>query len=236
MRAVSLISAIVFIAITISAMALIYQSGVPIIQRMQSSASLDRMTSAFSDLDDTIERVASEGNGSRRIFDLDAGDGRLSLDPDNDELEWVLEAENSILRPRTGRFLGNVASGNNLETSLYEGVHGSFDAYILENEHLRAYIRKVGTSQSYSTDTLLLDVYNKDLNEWLPMDSLSISLDSQPTSESGTGYTEAERLGTNLPNARVTAFMDSSYANYSITFTLESGADFLLVEGELIQA
>ena len=77
MKAVSLISAIVFIAITISAMALIYQIGIPIIQRMQSSAALDRMSSTFSELDKTIERVASEGNGSRRVFDLDTGEGRL---------------------------------------------------------------------------------------------------------------------------------------------------------------
>lgn len=234
MRAVSLISAIVFIAITISAMALIYQSGVPIIQRMQSSASLDRMTSTFSDLDETIERVASEGNGSRRIFDLDTGEGRLSLDPDNDELEWTLQAENSVLRPRTGRSIGNVASGNNLEASLHEGVHGPYQAFILENEHLRAYIRRIGSPQPYSTGTLLLDVFNKDLDEWLPLESLAISLDSQASSESGTGRTEAESIGTNLPRAKVTAFMDSSYANYTITISLESGADFLLVEGELV--
>lgn len=233
MKAISLISAIVFIAITLSAMALIYQAGLPILQRMQSSAALDRMTSAFTDLDEAIERVASEGNGSRRVFDLDTGEGRLSLDPGQDELAWQLDARNSVLRPRTARYLGNVVSGSNIEASLYEGVHGPYQAYILENAHLRVYIRKVQPEQAYSTGSLLLDVYQKDLGEWLPFDYLNVSIDSQASSESGTGRTEAERIGINLPRARVTAYMDSIYANYSVRFTLESGADFLIIEGKL---
>ena len=233
MKAVTMVSAIVFIAITISAMALIYQLGMPIIHRMQSSAALDRMTTAFTDLDEAIQRVASEGNGSRRVFDLDTGEGRLSLDTGNDEIAWQLDTESAVIRPRSARYLGNVASGSNLEASLYEGVHGSYQAYILENEHLRAYVRRIEPGQAYSTDTLLLDVYQKDLGEWLPMDWLSISLDGDPSSESGTGYTEAERLGTSLPRARVTAYMDSSYADYKVIFTLESGADFITIEGEL---
>jgi hypothetical protein len=234
MRAVTLISAIVFIAITISAMALIYQTGLPIIQRMQSSASLDRMTSAFADLDEAVQRVASEGNGSRRVFDLDTGAGRLSLDTENDEISWQLDAENSVLRPRTARYLGNVVSGSNLESSLYEGVHGTYQAYILENDHIRAYIRKIQPEQAYYTGDLLLDVYQKDLGEWLPLDWLNISLDGQVSSMSGTGHTEAERPGISLPRARVTAFMNSSYANYTVSFTLESGADFITIEGSLL--
>jgi hypothetical protein len=233
MKAVSLVAAVVFIAITISAMALIYQTGVPIIKRMQSSASLDSMTSAFTELDEVIQRVASEGNGSRRVFNLDTGEGRLSLDPDNDQIAWQLDADNSVLRPRTARYLGNVVSGSNLESSLYDGVYGSYQAYILENSHLRAYIRKIETEQSYSTDSLLLDVYQKDLGEWLPFDWLNISLDGDSASTVGTGYTQAERLGINLPIAKVTAYMDSTYGDYSISFTLESGADFLVIEGEL---
>jgi hypothetical protein len=233
MKAVTMVSAIVFIAITISAMALIYQTGMPIIKRMQSSASLDRMTSTFTELDDTIQRVASEGNGSRRIFDLDTGDGRLSIDPAKDEISWELDADEAVLRPRTARYLGNVASGNNIAASLSETAWDSYLAYLLENEHLKAYVRKIQPSQAYSTYTLLLGVYNKDLGEWLPMDSLSISLDDDPSSETGIGYSEAERIGPNLARAKVTAHMDSSYANYTISISLESGADFLIIEGDL---
>ena len=229
-----MVAAVVFIAITISAMALVYQTGIPIIKRMQSSASLDSMTSAFADLDETIQRVASEGNGSRRIFTLDSGEGRLSVDSASDQIAWELDAESSVLRSRSARYLGNVVSGSNLEASLYDGVYGSYQAYILENNHLRVYIRNIPSGQSYSTGDILLDVYQKDLCEWLPMDYLNISLDGDTSSMSGTGYTEAERLGMNLPSARVTAYMDSIYADYSVSFALESGADFLVIEAEIM--
>ncbi len=231
MKAVTLISAVVFIAITVSAMALIYQTGLPVIKRMQATAALDSMTAAFTDLDQTIQRVASEGNGSRRIFDLDSGPGRLSLDPEGDELSWRLDAEGSAVRPRSARYLGNVASGSSLGASMHEGSLGGEPAYVLENGHLRVFIRDIGSSQHYETGTLLMGVYQKDLGEWLPMDWLNISLDGEASSQSGTGYTVPERLGENLPRGKVMAFMDSSYANYSVSFSLESGADFLLIEG-----
>jgi hypothetical protein len=233
MKGATLISAIAFIAITVSAMALILNSGLPIIQRMQSSASLDRMTSTFTELDRTIVSVASEGNGSRRVFDMDTGQGRLALDTDSDSIYWQLDSENSVLRPRTARFIGNVASGSNIEASLYEGSHEGFPAFVLENSHLKAFIRKVQPAQSYSTDSLLLGVYQKDLGEWLALDYLGISVDSDPSSESGTGWTEADMLGPSLPRATVIAYISSDYANYSVSFTLESGADFLIVQGSL---
>ncbi len=234
MKAVSMVAAVVFIAITISAMALIYQSGVPIIQRMQSSASLDRMASSFSELDSTIQRVASEGNGSRRVLDFDTGEGRLSIDTDNDNIEWQLDAEYAVIRPRSARFLGNVAYGSNLEASLEEVTYQSQQAHLLENDHLMVYLRRLPTDQTYSIHTLLMDIYQKDINEFLPMSSLNISLDGDPSSTSGTGRTEAERLGQNLPHATVTAFMDSTYADYSVDFTLESGADFLTIEADVL--
>ena len=195
MKAFSIVAAVVFIAITISAMALVYQAGLPIIKRMQSSAAMDSMTSAFTELDKVIQQVASEGNGSRRIFDMDTGNGRLTLDPGNDQIAWELDAENSVLRPRTARYMGNVVAGSNIQASLYEGVHGSYQAYILENEHLRVYIRKIQPEQAYSTGNLLLDVYQKDLGEWLPFDYLNISLDDEAKVLEKMGF---QQYSTNL--------------------------------------
>ena len=37
--------------------------------------------------------------------------------------------------------------------------------------------------------------------------------------------------GYNLPYATVSAFMNSSYLDYYINFTLQSGADFVEIEG-----
>jgi hypothetical protein len=40
-----------------------------------------------------------------------------------------------------------------------------------------------------------------------------------------------EQTGTDLPYATVSAYMNSAYANYFLNFTLESGADFITIEG-----
>ncbi|MCK4497463.1 MAG: hypothetical protein KAU24_04655 [Candidatus Aenigmarchaeota archaeon] len=233
MRAVTLISAIIFIAITLSVVAIVYQSGMPLIEKMQQSAALDRMGDAFSDIDNIVRRVAYEGNGSRRVFDLKVDMGRFAIDAAKDLILWQMGTESLIILPRTADFFGNLIVGSNLESSAYEGDYQGTSSYILENEHLRVYLRKIGSQEShsgYDTNDILLAIYQKDLDQWLPLHSMEISIDDDPGSESGSGYTLLERSGDFLPYGRVNAYMNSSWGRYYINITLESGADFLQIE------
>jgi hypothetical protein len=236
MRAVTLISAIIFIAITLSVVAIVYQSGMPLIERMQQSAALDRMSDAFSDIDNLVRRVAYEGNGSRRVFDMKVDMGRFAIDAAKDLILWQMGTESLIILPRTADFFGNLIVGSNLETSAYEGDYLGTPAYVLENEHLRVYLKKIGSQEShenYATSDILLAVYQKDLDQWLPMDSMELSIDDDPGSESGSGYTLLERSGDFLPYGRVNAYMNSIWGEYYINLTLESGADFIQIGAEL---
>lgn len=233
MRAVTLISAIIFIAITLSVVAIVYQSGMPLIEKMQQSAALDRMGDAFSDIDNIVRRVAYEGNGSRRVFNLKVDMGRFAIDAAKDLILWQMGTESLIILPRTADFFGNLIVGSNLESSAYEGDYQGTSSYILENEHLRVYLRKIGSQEShssYDTNDILLAIYQKDLDQWLPLYSMEISIDDDPGSESGSGYTLLERSGDFLPYGRVNAYMNSSWGRYYINITLESGADFLQIE------
>jgi len=233
MRAVTLISAIIFIAITISVVAIVYQSGMPLIERMQQSAALDRMSDAFSDIDSLIRKVAHEGNGSRRVFDLRVIMGRFVIDAARDVLFWQMNTESMIIPPRTAEFFGNLITGSNLESSAYEGDYQGTPAYILENEHLRVYLKKIGSPESrenYNTSDILLAIYQRDLDQWLPLHSMEISINNDPASRSGSGYTFLERSGDFLPYGRVNAYMNSSWGEYYVNLTLESGADFLQIE------
>lgn len=236
MKAVTLISAIIFIAITISVVAIVYQSGIPLIQRMQQTAALDRMKDAFSEIDNLIQRVAYEGNGSRRVFDINIETGRFAVNAAGDALLWQMNTETFIINPRTADFFGNLIVGSNLDSSAYEDVYQSIPAYVLENEHMRVYTRKIGSEQnhsSYNTDEIVLAIYQKDLDQWLPLESVEISIDDDPSSESGSGYTVLERSGDFIPYGRIIAYMNSSGGEYIIKFTLESGADFMQIESEV---
>jgi len=232
----TIISAVIFLALTISITALIYQMGMPVIERMQQIAALNRMKAVFSEIDQKIQEIASEGNGSRRVMDLDFTLGRMALDTEKNILFWEIQSKQPLMFPRTAEYFGNMIVGSNLEAKLYEGFYNSTPAWILENSHLRVYIKKIGspqTKESYNTSDVLLAVYQKDLSEWLPLEYLKITVDENPLSESGTGYTYPERFGEDLPYAQVNAYMNSDYINYTIRFTLESGTDFLKIEGNI---
>jgi hypothetical protein len=235
MKAVTLISAIVFIAITLSVIVIVYRSGMPLIEKMQQTAALERMKDAFSDVDSLVQAVAHEGNGSRRVLDLRVDMGRLAIDDAKDTILWQMSTENMILVPRTAEFFGNLIIGSNLESSAYEGDYQGTPAYVLENDHLRVYMKKIGspgTYENYSTSDLLLGIYQKDLDQWLPLHSMEISIDSDPDSESGSGYTLLERTGDFLPYGRINAYMNSNWGDYYINITLGSGADFLQIRAE----
>jgi hypothetical protein len=234
MKAIALISAIIFIGLTLAVMVIVYNAGMPVVLRMQHAAAVERMKGMFSDIDKIVEDVASEGNGSRRTASLRFDIGKFTVNGSSDKLYWDFDSETVIASPRTSTSFGNVVFGSELETSAYEGNYQGTEAYILENEHIRAYFRKIGSPsspQAYSTSQLLLGIYQKDLAQWMPLQNLELSLDGQESSKSGTGYTALEQPGADLPYAMVSAYMNSGYANYFLNFTLESGADFLEIEG-----
>ncbi len=233
MRGVTIVSAVAFLALTISVTALVYQMGMPLIEKMQQSAALSRMRSAMANVGEKIEEVASEGRGSRRVVDLDFSLGRLGLDAARNMLFWEMNSKHMLMLPRTAEYFGSMVVGSNLNASVYEAGYGGSAAYVLENSHVRAYIRKIGSPggfESYNISDVLLALYQKDSGKWIPLESLNITIDGNPDSGRGIGYTYAERTGDLLPYGRVEAYMESGYINYTVAFTLESGTDFLKVE------
>jgi hypothetical protein len=233
MKAITMVSAVIFFAITISLMALVYNMGAPVLEKMQQSASLGKMKAVFSEIDGKIQEVASEGNGSRRVVDMDFTFGRIALDSARNILFWEAQSRHALMLPRTAEYFGSMVVGSNLETSVYEGVYQGGDVYVLENSHLIVYLKKVGSKASpvsYSMNDVLMGVYSKDLGEWMPLQSLDVTIDGG--SSSGSGYTYTERTGNMLPYGMVTAYMESGLT-YSVRFTLESGTDFLKIEGTL---
>jgi hypothetical protein len=236
MKGIALISAVIFLAFTIIAVGIVYQAGAPLVAKMQAAASIEKMKEALSELDRMILEVASEGKGSKRTVYFDVDPGTLYVNGTQNVIYWVFETTALVISPRTSQKFGNLIIGSNLETSGYEGTHGGDDAYILENEHLKVFIKKIGSPSShasYNTTDLLLAVFQKDLNVYMDLQSLNISIDDAGSSTAGSGYTYLQNGGSNLPYASVIAFMNSSYVDYYVNFTLQSGTDFLEIEASV---
>ncbi len=240
-KAFSLISGVLFLAITITAVVVVYQAGMPIVKRMQVSAAIEQMKTTFVELDELIRQIAAEGAGSKRAVQLRVDPGKLIVNEIQDSIYWELETYAMIISPRTKQQFGNIAVGSNLNTRVYEAnytrVSPEIKCYVMENEHLKVYVRKVGVNTSqdgwenFNTSSLVIAIYNKDMNEWLENEGfLEITVDDNTNSKTGNGYTIPLETGYNLPYGAVTAHMNSSYLAYSINFTLGSGADFLDIE------
>lgn len=236
MRGISLISGVLFTAFLISATAIVYWTAVPVIQKMQCAATLDKMKSTFSEIDRNIQTVASEGEGSRRTIDLSLDSGEIHVSADSDTIYWTHECDAPVFSPRTFQAFGNVILGSNLDAMAYESQCLGRDAFVIENQHISACFMKVGSegnSARYNVSDVLLSVYQKDTNTTMPLEYLEITLDENSTSSVGEGYTTLTRSGMNLPFGEVTAYMESDYGVvYRIRFVLESGEDFLIIRGE----
>lgn len=238
MRGISIISGVIFIAITVSTIAIVYEAGMPVIKKMQASASVDKMKDVFSDLDKVIRDVASEGTGSKRTVYLKIDPGKIIVNDTEDAIYWKLDTDARIIDPRTMQVFGNIVIGSNLETSAYEQNYSitspQIPAYKMENEHLIVYVRKLGTGSSYdnfTTNRLLLGIYNKDLGIWFNNTNMfDVTIDSQVSSRTANGTTSLVASGYNLPYATVSALVNSTYLRYHINFTLESGEDFIKIE------
>ncbi len=236
MKAIAIISGVIFLAITIAAVVIIYQTGLPFIKRVQSSVIIDQIENMFVRLNEVIKEVASEGRAAQRSISLALDSGEITADSANDIISWDFETDALLISPRTVQQIDNLKVGSNLESSAYEGTYASQDAYVLENEHLLVFIKKIGTQnamQPYGTSDLLLGIHNKDIDQDLPLQRLEILIDGG--NSTGTGFTSLAQSGQNLPYATAIAFLnpDDSPINFNISFTLESGADFVTVGGSL---
>jgi hypothetical protein len=183
--------------------------------------------------------VAGEGKGSRRTVSVNIEEGEFKVQDPKDLIKWETDITAKVIAPRTSTQVGDIILGSNLATSAYSTTLDGKPAWILENEHLRVWINRTGSSDNlvyYNTSWLVLAIYQKDLGEWynstLTQPLIEISVDEEPTSMVGNGYTylnESSEEGL-LGYGEVVAYLESTYGlNYYIHFVLESGADFLSI-------
>ena len=234
MKGISLITEVLFLAITVTMVFVIYSMAAPVITTMQTSSVFEQTKSLMMDIDSAVQDVAS--HGSRTSLYVTTGAGVLTFDGDKDIIRWELETDADIISRRSVQRAGNLLIGSDMSVMAYDNE--TEGAYALENERLIVLIKKIGSEsspQAYNTSELLMGVYNKDLGEWMDMARLEISIDDDPDSTNGTGYTELLDEGYMLPSARVAAVISTGYKylqNYTVTFSLESGADFVTIEAD----
>jgi len=218
-----LLAAVLLIAITLTAISVVFSTGLPVIETSKSFASIDQAVLAAKFVDNAVREVASETEKSTRLIALRSPGAFTVLTAENSiEFSQPLDVGEDYL---TRTFDGNMEVINGNDVSCSSG--GSSMA--LENSYVRANFTLYASGSSVQTDSFLLSLEDKTASVIIIANS-SIELDDDPSTRSGTGFSELLRSGSALPSCTARFFVNSTVVQYDVYYTLYAGADFLVAD------
>ena len=223
--------------ITIAAVTFVLYVAIPAINRAKEAAVLNEAMQNMRVLDNLIREVASEGVGSLRSMQLKVSDGKYTVNQKANSVDFDYEITSNLIRPGTFVKEGNlmIMSGVNAEAKEQDFDGDGITDLVLENEIIRVVLKKVGSSSNWQPiDTKsIVKLFNmKENGRNVTIEDSSVFLDDYLASSYGTGYSKLIKSGDHLARAEAVVHINSSIVEYDIVYSLQSGADFLLVNIE----
>jgi len=235
-KAVStLISTAFIVLMTIMAMALTLTIGMPAINKAKEASVINEALQNMKVIDNTIREVASEGAGSLRSPQIKVSGGEYRVNQKANSLDFTYTIKYGLFEPGTFVKDGNLLlmSGVNAKASTYDLDNDGSNELVLENEILRVGLLSNGTSSSQvsiNTSGIIKLLNIKESGANVTLTDSSVTLDDFADSSSGTGYTELVIPGDHLSKAEAVVHMSTTTMTYDIVYTLQSGADFLIIK------
>lgn len=229
-----LISYVLLVGMIVSATAIILSIGLPIIEDMRDTATIEEAINNLGELDAAIRETASGGTHTSRNFHLISREGEFTVDEEDNSVIFEIETDSGIISRHTSQDMGPITLASDAFVELYRTEEYGEDCYMMENEVLKACIKDVGSPNSYESidnSELIVRYENKELDDELNPD-VEVVLDDDEESKSGEGYTYPIQTGHNLATGQVSAHIDSENYEYNIYFKLYSDSDFLKIEVE----
>jgi len=230
-----IISTVLIILLGFVTVSIVLFVGLPAIEKARESAVLNEAMQNMKAIANTIEEVALEGVGSLRSLQIKVTAGNYKVNEKTNSIDFTHFMKSGIVQP--GAFLeeGDVILTCGANARAYEedfDYDGETDL-VLENEILRVVILKNGTKTSQvsmNTSKLIKMINLKETNvNVTPSDSL-IMLDDYIESSYGFGYSELVKVDDHLARAEAIVHMSTTFVSYDILYTLQSGADFVMVK------
>jgi|APHM01.1.fsa_nt_gi hypothetical protein len=224
-----------YAGITVSAIGVILSTAVPALEDQRDASQIRNAQDFMRNLDSSAQEVVSEGQGSTRTLDLSFSQGNVEFSAENDTVTYGLETSAEVVSPQTSVRRGNVVLANNARVKVRSETCDGVQSYVLENEHIKACIRDVGSEsseQDINTSELLVKYRFKDQGRDLN-GNLSVLVNSNSRTASGEGFTTTpyeELPRGNVGTGQVTATVKSDPITYDIVFRLPTGADFVKID------
>ena len=217
------VSAVMYVLVGVIVLTIVIEAGIPFIMGLQERSSVNRARSSFSSLDQQIQAVAREGQGSQRVMPLEVSEGTIRVE--DDKLRWKIETKSKVLEPRTRVELGNLVIASDVDVSAadYSGFH------VLQNSRILVNFTRFGSSSNFSainTSSLINYIEFKDTGS-RTSGVFTFFINQNATTTVGTGFTELQRAGSGLASATLRTFVNASKYDYDLLLALDSKADFL---------
>ena len=239
------ISAVLYILIAAVAMFLILQMGIPLLNQMRDRSSYTRAKDVMTGIDKSVTEVATEGEGSQRIIPVEVRQGEIVMDNKTQALKWTLDTESKVIEPRTSVQYGNVKVYSNIDVSTRSpvacGTGGVNQCYEAENSRIKVDFLIAGNKTDpaeINTIDLIQSITFKDTGDTIP-GGFVFSVNGKGSQ--GTGYTEIKPADNTTNTDKATYILHMTNAPdmsnpYDLTLTLESEADFIKSNVNIIEA
>lgn len=230
-----LISIALVILILVVAISLALTFGEDVINRINEVNVINEATRNMKLLDNTIRRVASEGLGSLRKIQIKVSGGSYKINEKTNSIEFSYLVKYGTVEPGTYLKVSNLLLISGANAKAYEAdLDGDGeDELVLENEILKVAIQKVGSRDNFqpidTKNNIKLILFKENNANITPEDS-SVIFDDISTSSYGNGFSELVREGDHLAKAEALVHVNSTFLEYDLVYTLQSGADYLIVK------
>jgi len=219
------ISAVLYTLIAVAIMVIVLEAGIPIIKGLKEKSAFERSRDVMAALDQQIEDVASEGQGSQRVVPIDINFGKVDIS--NQMLRWKIETESEVVSPKTVTEMGNLVISSDIDVAAFEYT----DYYIIENSKIWVNFSKNGTESSWKAinASQMINAIKFKGNNIFISGTFEFYINESTTSNTGTGYTKLMQSGYNLAAATLKAHINATKFEYDMEFRVDSKADFIKI-------
>lgn len=237
----------IYVGISLTAVSGAVTVGAPALENMQDANSIRKAQTFMQTVDRNVQQVVSEGKGSTRTMEVNFDRGQLYYDNTTNSLVYELQTDAQVISPQSSRREGNVVLSSSADVSVYPAKienNGNVDkvskenadCYMMENQHIRACIRKVGDSENPksidTSDLVQRYEFKNDEGSNKQFDgNITVELNEVDSTSYGTGFTTVDETGDFIGTGEVKATVSSDYGfTYDVFYRLPTGADFLKVD------
>ncbi len=223
-----LISGILYTAISISAVGIVLDVGVPYMKNLEDISAINKAKVVMGQLDQEILRIAASGTGSSTQVNLAIQGTNFVVSSNGSIVKMEKNTKAQIIKKRFRKNFGNFFLCSNCTTNAYKATTDQGSVLVLENSHIKLQVARLdaNTINTPLTD-LVKRVAFKDANK-----NFLGTYNFYPDSYSSTLNTVSTRIveeGYSLGEGEIITYVSSPYYTYNLHFNLQSDADWFSV-------